>query len=191
MSETTYFRRKRDGLCVRCGEKAVRGKVMCAECAAKQKIIAKNNREFYRSMGFCYRCGKNKLFGDEKECPECLAKMYEANKKSIQRRNIDLSDYYKKYYQKLKESGKCLDCKKNVENGHVYCDACLIKRRNLGKKYRRKNDNCSIDRSERPSYGLCYTCGEPLDRDGRICQKCADKMIMNLQTKRGKTITSK
>lgn len=41
-----------------------------------------------------------------------------------------------------------------------------------------------MERSERPNYGFCYTCGNPLDRDGRVCKKCAEMMKKNLPADR-------
>lgn len=166
---------------MRCGKvKAVQGKVMCAECAEKSKVYRQETREFLRNMGLCPRCGKNKLFGDEKECPECSAMMYEINQRSRERRSITAMDYYRKDIVRLKSEGLCRSCRKRkVAEGHTYCSVCLVKHRERGRIYRRKKDN-AIDRSERPNYGLCYICGEPLDREGNVCVKCADKMTANL-----------
>lgn len=184
MGKITYENRKSKGLCVKCGNaKAVQGKVMCAECAEKQKNYQRETRAYFKNIGLCPRCGKNKLFGDEKECPECVAAMYEINKKSKDNGNITPPDYYKKRYDKAKEIGLCCDCmKRKAVEGQVYCDVCRAKRKELGRIYRKSKNNNALDRSERVNYGLCYTCGCSLDRDGRICQKCADKMSKNLPT---------
>lgn len=186
MSKTTYENRKIKGLCVGCGkQQPIVGKVMCAECAEKQKIYQKETREYLRNIGLCPRCGKNKLFGDEKECPECCAMMYELNRKSRERRNLTSMDYYKKDIIRLKELGLCRSCRtRKASDGHTYCSICLAKRREQSKKYRRKNDEFYLERTERPQYGFCYTCGNQLDRDGRVCQKCADKMARNLPKQR-------
>lgn len=153
---------------------------MRTECANKKKIYQRETREFLRNMGLCPRCGKNKLFGNEKECSECSAMMYEINQRSKERRNITSMDYYRKDIVRLKNDGLCRSCRKiKVAEGHTYCSTCLEKHRKRGRTYRRKKDNM-IDRSERPNYGLCYTCGEPLDREGRVCMKCAERMITNL-----------
>ena len=186
MSKTTYENRKAKGLCVKCGkEQAVKGKVMCADCAEKQKIYRRETRAYFKNMGLCPRCGKNKLFGDEKECPECCAMMYEVNRKSRERRNITAMDYYRKDIQRLKKQGLCRSCRKmEVATGHTYCPNCLVKHREKGRKYRRKRDKIGLQRSERPNYGFCYTCGNPLDRDGRVCQKCADNLTNNLPKQR-------
>ena len=186
MSKITYENRKLNGLCVKCGKtKAVQGKVMCAECAEKQKIYQRETRAYFKNIGLCPRCGKNKLFGDEKECPECCAMMYELNRKSKERRNVTAMDYYRKDIQQLKEKGLCRSCRvRKVAVGHTYCSNCLIKHREQGRKYRRKNDKIGLERTERPNYGFCYTCGNTLDRDGRVCQKCADNMTKNLPNQR-------
>lgn len=180
MSKKTYETRKSQGICVRCGKiKAVSGRVMCSECAEKSRIETREKREFMRNMGICPRCCKNKLFGSEKECPECSAMMYERNRKNAEIRNACAADYYRKDIARLKSEGLCRGCRKRkVAAGKTYCPICLTKKRERGRIYRREKDN-AVDRSERPNYGLCYTCGEPLDREGRICTKCVEKMTAN------------
>lgn len=181
MSKKTYDTRKSQGICVRCGKiKAVSGKVMCSECAEKSRIETREKRGFMRNMGICPRCCKNKLFGSEKECPECAAMMYERNRENSERRNAYFADYYRKDIARLKNDGLCRGCRKRkVAEGKTYCPVCLAKKRERGRIYRREKDN-AIDRSERPNYGLCYTCGEPIDREGRICARCAEIMKNNL-----------
>lgn len=157
---------------------------MCSECAEKSRIDVREKREFMRNMGICPRCCKNKLFGSEKECPECAAMMYERNRKSVERRNACAADYYRKDIARLKSEGLCRGCRKRkVAVGKTYCPICLAKKRERGRIYRRKKDN-AIDRSERPNYGLCYTCGEPIDREGRTCARCAEIMKNNLPDQR-------
>ena len=187
MSKTTYERRKSRGLCVNCGKiNPVQGKVMCAECAGKQKNYRRETRKFFQGIGLCPRCGKNKLFGDEKECPECTAMMYEINRRSRERRNITNMDYYRKDVARLKEQGLCRGCRKRkAAEGHTYCSICLARHRERGREYRRKKDKVGLERSERPNYGFCYTCGKPLDRKGRACRKCTEIIKNNLSEHRG------
>lgn len=167
-----------------CGREKTTDRVMCEECAEKSRIATQETRKYYKSLGLCPRCGKNKLFGDEKNCPECRAKMYEINKKSKKNQNFQqkekIREYYKKYSKKIKEQGICRRCaKRKVAEGHIYCSQCLIKHRTEEKKRR----DLGIDRSERPNYGLCYFCGDPLDRAGRACKACSEKMKRNLPKK--------
>lgn len=153
---------------------------MCAECAEKSRIDTREKRDFMRNTGICPRCCKNRLLGSEKECPECAAMMYESNRRSRKRRNAYAADYYRKDIARMKSDGICRSCRKRkVATGKTYCPVCLTKKRERGRIDRRKKDD-AIDRSERPNYGLCYTCGEPLDRNGRICAKCAEIMKSNL-----------
>ena len=153
---------------------------MCQECADKQKKYLRENRQFFKDNNLCRVCGKNKLFGDEKTCPECLAYMAEVNKKSREKHGGN-SAYYKKDIKRLKENGICRGCRKRkVVEGKTYCEICLEKKRIRSQEYRRRKTVDGLRRSERPAYKLCYTCGSKLDREGRICQKCADIMTSNL-----------
>lgn len=190
MSKTTYENRKKKGLCVKCGKvPPVEGKVMCAECAEKQKIYQQETRKYLQNLGLCPRCGKNKLFGDEKECPECTAMMYEINQRSRERRNVTAMDYYRKDIKRLKEQGLCRSCRKRkVAEGHTYCSVCPAKKRERSREYRRKKDKIGLERSERPNYGFCYTCGNPIDREGRVCKRCAEMMTKNLPADRDKNV---
>lgn len=154
---------------------------MCFQCAESSKMYHRETRKFLKQMGLCPRCGKNKLFGDEKECPECVAMMYALNLKSMERRNFNAKEYYKKDIQRLKDKGICRRCRKrSVAEGHTHCAACLAKHREEGRKRRAYIKNKGISRSERPNYGLCYRCGANLDTDKRLCSKCSGKAISNL-----------
>lgn len=182
MSKKTYENRKKQGICVKCGkENAMPEKTMCFKCAEKVREYHRQNREFFKSIGLCARCGKNKVFGDEKECLECRAMMYELNLKSKERRNLSNKDYYQRDIQRLKENGICRGCRKRkVAENRTYCEHCLIVKRERSRKYRKMISRSGLERNERPSYGLCYTCGFPLDREGRVCKKCSKKMTQNL-----------
>lgn len=184
MSQEIYYKRKSKGICVRCGKKpASENRVMCAECAEGQKLEIRETRKYFREMGLCPRCGKNKLFGSERECLECSARMYTLSVRSREKRNLSNREYYKRDKARLEREGLCRRCRKNkADEGHIYCKACLIIHRERSRLYRikTKENKCGIARSERPSYGLCYTCGNPLDRDGRICIKCSGIMTNNL-----------
>ena len=70
--------------------------------------------QFYKRMGICPSCKKNKIFGDEGHCPECrvwfanhFAKKLMENREEINRnrRTRDL-----KLRNKRKELGLCYIC---------------------------------------------------------------------------------
>lgn len=180
MSKTTYERRKEKGICVICGkENAQKGFVCCEKCKEKQKNDRRETREFLKKIGICPRCGENKLFGDEKECPECLAKMYELNKKYKKNSNYNYKEWYKKDVDYLKKNGLCISCrKKKAAEGKASCERCLIKNKIRAEESRLKKG--IIPRSERLSYGLCYFCGNKIDREGKTCSECASRLVKNL-----------
>ena len=72
---------KEKGLCIRCRKPRNREGVYCSKCLEKERERHKKDREFFVDIGICYMCRKTKLFGDEKICPECLAKGYEQQQK--------------------------------------------------------------------------------------------------------------
>lgn len=186
MNKNSYRRRKEDGICVLCGiAKADEGYATCEDCREKQRIERKKTREFYRNMGICPKCGKNKLFGDEKTCPECLARLAITRKKSMKKLGKTDMDYFRANQDRLKKEGLCrTGCGRERAVGKTYCKLCLAKHNDRAKAYSRMKTKGGLARSERPSYGLCYTCGEPIDRDGRVCKKCAEILKNNLPEKR-------
>ena len=180
-----YRQRKEHGLCTKCGKPAMTNKTLCKECAEKNKNKYREDREFFKTLGLCPKCGKNKLFGSEKTCPECLAYAEKIRDKHAIKTAGSKEAYNKQVYQKARqrcdEQNLCIKCKKNKRaNGHVHCEECLEKRRIKAREIRKKQKKAGITRSERPTYGLCYCCGKPLDREGKRCIKCAAKVTNNL-----------
>lgn len=195
MANKTYLKRKEKGLCIKCGKVAAReGRVECENCAKKQSILQKEDRIFFVSLGICPRCKRNKLFGSEKMCPECLTKSAEINKKSMEKLGKTPMDYYKARMEYLENAGLCrTGCGRKREVGKTYCYICLEKQRKRGKVQRARNKErkSGIERGERANYGLCYTCGKPLDREGRTCKKCAGILTMNLPNTRNVDVWKK
>ena len=137
-------------------------------------INIRETRAFYKSIGLCPRCGKNRVTGDEKNCPECRAKSAEYQKKW---REKHLDEYNQKQnvshrslYQKRKEAGLCTRCGKRPHlYNNQFCGVCREKRRTYvsGKRLQSKK----LTRNERLEHGLCYFCGaEPLP-GFKTCEK--------------------
>ena len=188
MGKNTYENRKAKGLCPNCGkEREDKNYVCCQSCRDYQKKYNKETRRFLLDIRICPKCKKNRLFGSEKTCLECLAEIAEDRRSGkIKRKKYNKQQYLFRI-SRMKENGICRGCtRRKVESGKTYCSICLQKKRERAKRSLvEKNKINFIDRHERPSYGFCYFCGNPIDRDGRCCQKCADKMTANLPLDRG------
>ena len=187
MTKEKYYILKEQGLCVRgCGRKAREGKTMCAECAEYGKTYQDENRKWARKKGLCPKCLKNRLFGEEKTCPECLAYMAIVNKKSREKGFKNSHEWYVVDIAKLKKQGLCRSCRtKKVAEGHTYCPTCLSKKRERRRRYYQNETKNFIPRSERRSYGLCYRCGNPLDSDKGLCTACSESVVKNFKGIRG------
>ena len=175
------------GLCSNCGGILDTNGRTCKKCRQRDSAESKARRQWYLEAGLCQLCGKEKLYGSEKYCPECRAKR--ANQSAKQREkdrekyNKMCSDIRKRNYKKRKENGLCGRCGKRKADCGSLCSICHAKRNNYLQD--KRNFLNSIPRVERVSFGLCYICGNKLDRDGRLCSKCAETATNNLPEGRG------
>lgn len=186
----TYYRRKALGICTTCGkQKAMDGKIRCLDCHKAQLIENRETYHFYVKNRVCPICRKEPLFENEKSCLECNAKRLNNNdayrNRDRKHYNLLCAGYRKKYKAEREEKGLCNRCgKRKAEVGRKTCEVCKIKRREQQRKDRERK-GIKTDRSEWVSNGLCYFCGNPIDRNGRSCKKCAEKMTSNLPPDRG------
>ncbi len=182
MSKGTYERRKKQGLCVDCGgevEEDRKGKLQCLKCKDIANKRAQDTREFRRSLGFCPRCGKNKLFGDEKNCPECRALNASYSEK------MDKKKYYPTFYANRKQkrdenrsNGICTYCNEKETDGHSMCVFCRIKRKNYMKKYYDYQKETSENKHKYwKEKGLCWNCGKERYGNFKVCKECYDKLL--------------
>lgn len=164
-------RRKEQGLCLKCGNPLDRDGTYCVQC---RKIITDQNtetRHFMQSIGICPRCQKNKLYGDEKQCPECSANGYSLTMRSRERLgrehyNSVHREWSRNNHQKRIELGICTRCgKRKPDNGYKTCGLCRDKDR------KRKEKNNKPDRRERYKNGLCYFCDNPIKDGYKVCER--------------------
>lgn len=187
MSKTTYMYRKENNLCVTCGQLKPKGytKVMCEECTKKMSEDRAVTRQWCKDNKICPRCKRNRLFGDEKNCLDCREKMYYVN---IASRNNNPNYQEEEKTRRIRrenkriEQGLCTKCGKRPLVSKVYCEQCLIKHRN---RARDKRAQVAMPRYMRQQYGLCYRCGDTLDNETKVCNKCRDELIHNFNSKRG------
>ena len=123
MSTNRYNRLKAAGLCARCGKaEPVQGKVLCAECAQKNRERSRSNYFLRRrecdwlnkryaerkEKGICGRCGKAPAEDGRALCPECLAYMRE---------------YERVRNAKLRAQHICVRCGAETDGSSI-CDGC-------------------------------------------------------------------
>lgn len=172
-----YKKRKDNGLCPRCGNALDRNGHYCSECIEKVNQYRRDNRAFYRENGICPVCGKEKLFGEEKQCILCRKKAYDRrkplNEEQKKRRNIQFREQQNSVYRERSENGICTRCGKyKAEKGKKKCRICLDKDAEM---HRKRTYNKKSVREYRKENHLCYHCGKEIDRaTGEICQSCLE-----------------
>lgn len=184
-------RLKEKGLCVNCRNPLEREGVLCDECKKQHASEMRKTREFYKQYGLCPRCGKNKLFGDEKVCLECSAKGYAYSMKNRRKKGKENYNKYqaelsRKTYKMRNENGICTRCgKKNADYGYKTCGICREKLR----KYRRENYVHKQD--EWVKNGLCFFCGDAVKKGYKVCEKHYAINLKNLNNPKCKEATEK
>lgn len=181
-----YWERKNSHLCPRCGKPSEDGKVHCPECRARYREDARQARLFYKSLGLCSECGKNRVFKHEKTCPECRAR--KCNNKSRNRITEEQKEryyaLYHKWYWRLSEQGICVKCgRRKAVEGKKMCGICAaraadrIRKSRMEKRYNATDLKSRIPKVEWYENGLCSMCGSPMDMDGvKVCSKCYAKL---------------
>lgn len=99
----------------------------------------KKDYYFFKSIGICTMCRKNKVLGRYTICPECIEKKSEYNAKYRASDNVkeNSKKYAKNRYYEHKKNGICVDCNKKATHG-IYCYECRIKRTKRNLEYAQK-----------------------------------------------------
>ena len=173
------------GLCTKCGSPIDTDGHWCDKCRKE----AREARAMYLSYRICPVCRKEKLFGQEKACPECRAKKNENSARYSAKKIEEDEEAYKerkrqtgkRLYYRRKEKGMCTACgKRKPEEGKAKCGICLNKNKKGSRAWRARMDG-GIPRVERVNYGLCYICGNPLDGRWRLCARCRGRCAKILE----------
>ena len=171
-------KRQEQGLCPTCGKPLDRDGYYCTECNAKHNKYIQETRAFLRNLGICPVCGKEKLFGDEKQCIECRLKANERRKPLTDEQKERYSKHFKIQQKELRDSrseqGICPRCgKRQVAKGKKKCQICLDYDAYI---HRKRTFNQKDIKEYRKENHLCYHCGKEIDReDGQLCQSCLER----------------
>ena len=185
MTQTELVREKRrkrvaSGLCGVCGNQLDREGWYCTKCLEKDKKAKKEERDFYKKIGICHICRKNKLFGSERACPECAAKQYSYN---VNQDKDKAREYQRAYSSRRKElrqmyldNGICPNCRKRkIEFGKKKCKPCLLKDAEI-----HRNKHIPV-RAPAIANGFCYQCLKEKATNGKLCEKCYAEACKNLE----------
>lgn len=175
-----YWERKNNGLCTRCGKANKDGKAYCPECRAGKNEWRRQDRIFYAAHGLCTCCGKNIVFGEDRTCFECRAKdcvrRGRRDSDGMRKKN---SEAFRRRCRVRSEQGLCVGCgRRKAAEGKKKCETCARRdtARSMKSYWKKKAVSGGIPRSERPLHGFCYICNDRLDRDGRVCSRCHERM---------------
>ena len=188
-------KRKSERKCDRCGKPLKDGeKIRCKECCDKQYSITKSNREYAKKAGICTVCQVNLVLAGQTICETCREKQREYNRKNppSQEQRKKKNEKQKREREARKKQSVCIECgKRKAEIGKVRCHNCLVKNKLRQRKRYRKQNGITIERAERPSYGLCYICGAEIDIAAKVCSKCKERITSYLPEEKNNEIWRK
>lgn len=171
-----YRNRIANGQCPRCGKVLDREGMYCSECTAKTRKYYHDNVKFFKEKGLCAYCGKNKVFGNEKTCPECRAYRAKYRQPPSEASRKKHNEASKRKYQERKKKGLCVKCgKRKAEENRACCRICLD--RHATKERERRPPKRYAER------GLCR-CGKPFMKGQRLCPECYQKSCESLKIAR-------
>ncbi len=160
MRKMTYRQMVDAGLCTSCGKES--NSKICQPCRERRNANRREANRYKKMIGQCVRCS-NAAEPGKTLCLECLGRdsdrYHASERKSNETKMV-------RYYER-KENGICTRCGKNPKKKGLLCGRCYGKFRS--KQIAKRSD---ILRHERPSYGLCYICGEPKMTDRNVCESC-------------------
>lgn len=162
---------KAEGRCVSCGKPMDRETgSLCIACKDVQNKATKMLRKDRAAKGICPRCGKNELWGDEKNCLECSANAYVKimEKRSTEEGRLHYNQVHREWDKKdlirCKEQGICTRCRKRkAQPGTYTCGICKAKSREA---YHRR-----FPKVDREALNICCFCNEPRLEGMKVCEK--------------------
>lgn len=170
--------RKANGLCLNCGKPMDREGRNCIACTERNRKYNNETRAMRKKYGVCPRCGKEKLWGNEKNCPECTAKQYKWNMATREREHYnEVHRVWQKaeHHRRIAE-GICTRCgKRDADSGYKTCGVC----RDRASKYYRANYSNPNRKEKRLEAGLCFYCDNPVKEGYKVCEHHYELNVIN------------
>ena len=172
-------------MCPRCGKPLDRKGYFCSNCLKKSNEYCRETRGFYRQIGICVYCRKEKVFGDEKQCLSCKEKNYEYKKNKTEteeqkeKYNNRFKQQQKKLYWERSEKGICTRCGKiKADSGRKKCGGCREKENQRKRKY------TADAKKERYLKGLCFFCENKVKDGYKVCEEHYQKSLAHLRSEK-------
>ena len=140
----------------------------------KEKARKKRDYEWYKSLGLCVTCHKQKA---ESGHTQCLICMMDRRANPLHHSSEVLAkhkQYLKDLRERNRENGVCIVCgKRSAMQGKTYCDQCREKSKRCAEKKRRKIG--ILPRFMMGNGKLCYICGDPTINESKLCAQCLER----------------
>lgn len=137
--------------------------------------MTKDEYEFYKGLGICVNCLKEKAQKGYTRCLACRMAEREQEIARGRKKEYDKEKYKQKRLLR-KQDGLCTKCGCRKAVKGLLCSRCY----SYQVRYRKRNMK-DISRSERVSHGLCYICGkESLMEGKRVCCSCYSKRMESM-----------
>lgn len=167
-----YIKARENNICWVCGNKKDRDGYYCSKCLIKKREDSKEQKIFYRSIGICPLCKKNRLFGSEKTCPECRAKeserIYRIRERDREKYNKEHNLCEKRIYSERLKNGLCPRCGKiQTDKRYKLCSYCRNKKAKNSEKNRAKSESKT---ERRVREGKCIWCENPKKEGYKLCE---------------------
>ena len=182
----TYQKRKKNGLCCRCGkELPMVNKTCCQNCLHKEKARSQKRQKKLLKQGLCKICGQNVLH-TKNLCLSCSTKQ---NLQSIEikrqraKNKICTSCGKNKVELNKKMCRKCLDYFKlkryNATSKFIQSGLCRYCGKNAPSKNKSICNDCSTYHKMRRKVlcgqSLCPKCMKPSKTNSNLCVNCSIK----------------
>ena len=157
------------GRCPRCGGKnpVAAGEKVCDLCREKNNERRRQTRAKRRALGLCTKCGGVRDEARYVMCSKCRGEIRKKRGKAKRAAG-------KKWYDRMREEGRCVSCGGWAEPGRARCKAC---QRKSNERIRKADPNLEKKyalRRSRIEKGLCIDCGRKAGEGKTRCPRCME-----------------
>lgn len=146
-----------------------------------------NSYNYYKLIGRCPACKRNKSAPNHVICLQCMSDVSERNRRRREKLTPEQQkaeskravENKRKRKERRKAEGVCVECgKRPPKEGRIRCEICLRKHRErMRDYYRRKGHKPRVLFYD---HDKCWICGDESLPDKRVCAKHMTMCVDNL-----------